>query len=467
MDDFLSPLSEERRRALSDRQHGKPSGEPHAKSYRTPAQRDRDRILYTGALQRLASVTQVTASESGYTFHNRLSHSLKVAQVGRRNAERLQSLVEKKEINGEAARLVTALDPDAVEASCLGHDLGHPPFGHTAEKALHDRSTQHVRDGFNGNAQSFRIVTRLAVRSREQGLNLTRRTLDGLLKYPWAYRPSDPPDDRARHWGYYDEDSEAFAFAREFRSDKESDPPERCLEAALMDWADDLTYAVHDVDDFFRAGLIPLDRLQNETSSEVRRLRRMLEDAEQSDPGALRGYDPEELVEVARLRFSVGGPSEPYDHTQAARAAMRTLGSRLITDYLDAFTVTNDPGSGKVKLQIDPNIVREVEALKLLVTVYVVRRPGLSVVQHGQQRLIRSLYDYYFKASAAGTDGDRRLFPPGVKERLENTDNSPEARARIVVDLIAGLTEDSAMQLHQRLTGGRPGPVLDATAYIG
>ena len=103
----------------------------------------------------------------------------------------------------------------------------------------------------------------------------------------------------------------------------------------------------------------------------------------------------------------------------------------------------------------------------MLVHVYVVRRPGLAVVQHGQQTVIRDLFRAYYQASPEGKAGDRRLFPPGAKERLDGTDNSDAERARVVVNLISGLTESSAIQLHRRLAGGWTAPALDATAEMG
>jgi dGTPase len=445
--------------------------EQQRKSYRTPQQRDRDRVLYSSALQRLASVTQVTAPESGYLFHNRLSHSLKVAQVGRRNAERLQVLASRGEIEGAAAELVGSVDPDAVEASCLAHDLGHPPFGHIAETVLHKRAAEHVDDGFEGNAQSFRIVTRLSVRDSEiQGLNLTRETLDSLLKYPWRHWPKDPikGGKRERKWGYYEDDKDAFEFAREgWPMEVKTRLPERCLGAEIMDWADDLTFAVHDVDDFFRAGLVPLDRLRRPDDSEIKRLTELLNQIKDSDPESFPDYEVDELVDSARETIATYGPGEPYRHTMAARAELREFGSKLITRYLEAFILGNDPSDGTPKLSIDPEIVREVTALKMLVVVYVIHRPGLAVVQHGQQRLIEELFDFYFKASAADRDGNHRLFPPGVRERLEAGEHTSAARARVVVDLVSGLTETAAAQLHRRLCGWGTGPALDATALMG
>jgi dGTPase len=191
---------------------------------RTPAQRDRDRILYCSAFQRLAYVTQVTAPEGGYSFHNRLTHSLKVAQVGRRNAERLIAQARSGELEGEAAAQAELLDPDSVEAACLAHDLGHPPFGHICEWALRAAAQEKLSEGFDafeGNAQSFRIVTRLAIRRDKPGLDLTRRTLDGLLKYPWGYSVN-PSKKAHRKWGYYGDDTEAFDFVRPDRDEAKS-----------------------------------------------------------------------------------------------------------------------------------------------------------------------------------------------------------------------------------------------------
>jgi dGTPase len=217
---------------------------------RRPSQRDRDRIIYTSAFRRLAWVTQVVASGEGEPFHNRLTHTLEVAQVGRRLAEKL--LAEQP----EEAEGLGGVDPEAVEAAALAHDLGHPPFGHVAEEEL-DRLMikAGVHDGFEGNPQSFRVVTKLAIRNPEfPGLNLTRATLDAILKYPW-YRQTIPG--RHRKWGAYNSEGREFEWLR----GPEPRDARKCAEAELMDFADDVAYAIHDVEDFYRTGLIPLDRL--------------------------------------------------------------------------------------------------------------------------------------------------------------------------------------------------------------
>ena len=152
------------------------------------------------------------------------------------------------------------LDPDVVEAASLAHDLGHPPFGHDGEEVISELLDSCDRDGFEGNAQSFRIVTRLATHTDntaaptdEVGLNLTRATLNAILKYPWLRSEPGKPRDK---WGAYGADRTRFEWARSGWSDGLCS-----LESRLMDWADDVTYAVHDLEDFYRAGLIPLHLL--------------------------------------------------------------------------------------------------------------------------------------------------------------------------------------------------------------
>lgn len=242
---------------------------------RTEAQRDRDRILYSSALQRLGGITQVSQPESGYAFHTRLTHSLKVAQVAQRIAQRLKRDEPDEPTNAKDA-VLAALDVDAVEAAGLAHDLGHPPFGHIAEDELKALAGGAGLDGFEGNAQSFRILTRLGTAGPftvgSAGLNLTRRTLNGTLKYPWL-RNSEVAG-RDGKWGAYPPDSNSLRWVREdWPRDAEAS---RSTEAEIMDWADDVTYAVHDVDDFYRGPIRRSARAAGRAASSRRRTDRPL-----------------------------------------------------------------------------------------------------------------------------------------------------------------------------------------------
>lgn len=242
---------------------------------REPFQRDRDRILYTHAFRRLSGVTQVARADESYTYHDRLSHSLKVGQIGRRIAEYLPDKSESEIRNG------LAVDGDVVEAAALAHDLGHPPFGHIAEKEL-DRKVVNrgVEEGFEGNAQSFRIVNHVgAHKDAENGLNLTLATLNAILKYPWMRADSNVGKNRwnkneHNKWGAYESERSAFEQARAL----EDVEKRKSAEADIMDWADDLAYAVHDAEDFYRSGILPLEQLLTEKTAERDEFLENLED---------------------------------------------------------------------------------------------------------------------------------------------------------------------------------------------
>jgi dGTPase len=181
----------------------------------------------------LGHITQVVSPTEGIVFHNRLTHSLEVAQIGRRIAERLIREGDRNHL----ARL-GGVNADVVETAALIHDLGHPPYGHAVETELNAIMTRFTLDGYEGNAQSFRIVTKLARRQLAfTGLNLTRASLNAALKYPW-YR-AEQRDDKKRHkkWGVYSTEADVFEWTRAgLRHDK--DKP--CVEAEIMDWADDV-----------------------------------------------------------------------------------------------------------------------------------------------------------------------------------------------------------------------------------
>ncbi|MEO8528418.1 MAG: deoxyguanosinetriphosphate triphosphohydrolase, partial [Pseudolysinimonas sp.] len=214
--------------------------EEHA-SRRSDFARDRARILHSSGWRRLAQKTQVLSPTAGLDFaRNRLTHSLEVAQVGRELGARL------------------GLDPDVVDTACLAHDLGHPPFGHNGERALAEWASD--IGGFEGNAQTLRLVTRLEPKvfdgDRSYGLNLTRASLDASCKYPWPYEQGVPDPSGRRKYGFYDDDLEVFQWLR-------ADAPDRvrCIEAQVMDLSDDIAYSVHDFEDAIVNGYLDVRAL--------------------------------------------------------------------------------------------------------------------------------------------------------------------------------------------------------------
>ncbi|MGO9248893.1 MAG: deoxyguanosinetriphosphate triphosphohydrolase family protein [Solirubrobacteraceae bacterium] len=409
---------------------------------RTHGERDRDRVLYCSAFQRLAGITQVAPAGAGQAVHSRLTHSLKVAQVAHRLAQRIVD---------HDPDLSVELDPDSVEAAALAHDLGHPPFGHIAEEELKQFAIDSGCDGFEGNAQSFRLVTRLSQRwpssdGEDFGLNLTRRTLDGLLKYPWPRNRDDPH--KSAKWGAYDADGEAFKWVRKRRR-----KDQRSLAAEVMDWADDVTYAVHDMEDFFRAGLVPLDRLC--TSVDERdRFRESFRDEKGGQNKRLAKHDLAVLDDTAEHLFDLIGVTEPYTGDRTQRQVLRERTSLLIRDYMHAFDVQR----GKAK--IDPASGAEVAVLKELMWFYVIDRQELATVQAGQRQIISGLAKRFCEAAI---EQSFELFPPLERTALREA-STDAAMARVVVDYVARLTEARALELHRRFAGVAP-PLLTAAAH--
>lgn len=419
---------------------------------RTPFQRDRDRILYTSAFRRLAWVTQVVSASEGEPFHNRLTHTLEVAQIGRRLAEHL--LQEQS----EEAQAVGGLSPDVVEAAALAHDLGHPPFGHTVEKEL-DRLMRDdgVDDGFEGNAQSFRIVTKLATRHLElPGLNLTRATLNAILKYPWL-RQADLPERRGK-WGAYASEGREFDWVRE----EETQEGRKSAEAELMDFADDIAYAIHDVEDFFRTGLIPLDRLVHHDSEVDKFLDGAFSSLERK--GRHIDFEKGACTDAFRQLLGTLPITEPYAGTSQHRARLRTMTAGLVGRYIRAIQLQVPSEASDRRVNIEKQAAIELFVLKQLTWHYVIENAALATQQHGQRHIIGRLFEI-FNDAAELKEFD--IFPASFRERMERLIedgkyDAKDERVRIIADLLSGMTEHQVIAIHQRLTGVSLGTVMDS-----
>lgn len=413
-------------------------------------QRDRDRIIYSSAYRRLAGVTQVVSAHEGHVFHNRLTHTIKVAQIARRVAEMVLRDTEEDVANGAPA---VPLNADATEAAAHAHDIGHPPFGHVAEVELQRILEEECKnDTFEGNAQSFRIVTKVASAHPDSvGLNLTRATLSGILKYPYMQTPDTGP--ALRKWGAYRTEFEDFEFATNGRSG-------RTLEAEVMDWADDITYAVHDVEDMFRAGLVPADRLRQSSARE--------EFAEWvfGRWSAKGRHEASDEINNALLVFpTFFGIGEHYTGTKTHRTALRLFTSNLIRRYVQATKL--ELIAGEWRLQVEPEGRLEVDVLKELTWRFVIERPALASQQHGQKSVIRQLFEIFHDAAdSTKKHVDQALLPPRIVEDLAHLQqigvSDPNLRSRLICDAICSMTEDEALRMHSRLTGLSLGSVLDS-----
>ncbi len=430
---------------------------------RQPFQIDRDRLLYCGDFRRLAQVTQVASAHEGHVFHNRLTHTLKVAQVARRLAEKLGAE------QPERVEALGGLEPDVVEAAALAHDLGHPPFGHMAERQLDQCARQHgLSDGFEGNAQSFRIVTKLAIHRLEYpGLNLTRATLNALLKYPWRRdrqasgrddRPgAAPPSKRWRKYSVYDQDWLAFQFAR-----PDADDRRQTLEASLMDFADDLTYSVHDLEDFYLAGLIPLALLAVDSEEFERFVAAWLSDRPEHPAAQAVAGDRRQFQDFLDRTYNLRGKYPAGSVEQ--RAHIQQVSSQLIQTYIGSVRLRLDYGPDGF-LQRDPDREAELKLLQRIVWAYVIANPSLATQKYGQCRIIKTLFEIYVDAVERG---DLSLIPvrfgrelQRLRDRQAVGEAVEQEQLRLVVDLIASLSEAEAVAIYRRLIGITQGSVLD------
>jgi dGTPase len=413
----------------------------------------------------------------GYAFHNRLTHSLKVAQLARRIAERISG----KRSNRRLIEELGGLDVDAAETAGLAHDLGHPPFGHVAEVEL-NALVEEVGiaeglpdlDGFEGNAQSFRIVTRLAAADVTParpdgdtsgvplGLNFTRASLNGILKYPWL-RATLPISRRGqaaqktRKWGAYRSERDWFEWARQ------GSPTEvRSLEAEIMDWADDITFSVHDLIDFYCAGRIPIHLLrQGALGGESQELKKFFDEvfARKTEDGFRRRR--------ARLENALGAvliwfPAESrYVGSPGQRQALADLTTMLISEFVSGIRLNEEAvrDRDQSRVVIDEENLDTVDILKQLTWHYVIVGHDLACEQEGQRLAVRTVFQAVYDASGPDSRKHRYLLPLHYRERIRRSreEGEPEEAVRLVVDYIASMSEAELMRVYGCLTG-HPNP---------
>jgi dGTPase len=385
--------------------------EPAKRPGRTEFARDRARIIHSSALRRLAAKTQVAEPWANDFPRTRLSHSLECAQVGRELGAALGA------------------DPDLVESACLAHDLGHPPFGHNGEAALAEIAAP--CGGFEGNAQSFRILTRLEPKTLDGsgasvGLNLTRATLDSAIKYPWS-ASANPVK-----FGVYEDDKEIFNWVTEI----ERAP----IEAQIMDWSDDVAYSVHDFEDSLHSGQITIANLERDLDN--------FYGIAKSD--YLHDVTAEEIESAfARLRNLSCWPRE-FDGSHHALARLKDLTSQLIGRFAQgAERATREKfGTGRL-LRYEAELVVpreeriEVSLLKSFAAHYIFRAERSQERYREERAKIFTLADGLMASKGALLERPLAL----DWERAE----SDNQRLRIVVDAIASLTDPAVSLLLTRM----------------
>jgi dGTPase len=389
---------------------------------RSPFARDRARVLHSAALRRLAGKTQVVGPGEGAEVsgvpRTRLTHSLEVAQIGRGIAEEL------------------GCDPDVVDTAGLAHDIGHPPFGHNGERALDEFGA--ACGGFEGNAQTLRILTRLEPKIDGVGLNLTRASLDASCKYPWVQRPGD------RKYSAYREDADVFAWVREG-----APPQRRCIEAQVMDWSDDVAYSVHDVEDGIMAGRIDLATLGS--PGERAALVELAVRHFGGEEGALAEAADALLAlpVVAAVRGFSAATAPASAHVALKRLTSELVG-RFVLAAVDATLAATRATHGDrpllrytADLVVPPRAAAEVALLKAVALRYVMSDPGRLAMQARQRELLVEL------ATALRDGAPESLDPVFALGWTAAPDDA--ARLRVVLDQVAILTDNQAVARHRAI----------------
>jgi dGTPase len=392
--------------------------EPAKRTGRTEFMRDRARVIHSAALRRLAAKTQVAVPWENDFQRTRLSHSLECAQIGRELGESLGA------------------DPDLLETACLSHDLGHPPFGHNGEEALAEVAKDF--GGFEGNAQSFRLLTRIEAKTVDKdgtsvGLNLTRASLDAGTKYPWP-RAINP-----RKFGVYDDDVAIFNWVRE------GAPSDRkCIEAQIMDWSDDCAYSVHDLEDAIFVGQIKVENFERDFD--------ILHSEMVSGYGSTATKE-EAAAALARLQNLSCWPRY-YDGTHRSLARLKDSTSQLIGRFVLAAEVQTRKVHGDgplLRYGADLVIPREqqveVDFLKSIAGHYLINAAASQERYAKQQVVIKELVEMLHQHAATNLDS---IF---AKDWVAATNETE--RMRIVIDQIASLTDPGAYALHARLSALR------------
>ncbi|MDP5107866.1 MAG: deoxyguanosinetriphosphate triphosphohydrolase [Candidatus Nanopelagicales bacterium] len=378
--------------------------------------RDKARVLHSAGLRRLSAKTQVMSAGADDFPRTRLTHTLEVAQIGRELGDAL------------------GCDADLVETACLVHDIGHPPFGHNGEEALHQAALD--IGGFEGNAQTFRLLTRLESKTirdnRSIGLNLTRATLDAATKYPWAF------DGKNSKFGFYQEDQEIFDWVR-----KDITTKDKVFEAQVMDIADDIAYSVHDIEDAIYGNHFNPNSLgAKEEFDEVVKVAKSEYAADLSN---------DQLSQALNYLISQEWWVKSFTATQVEMAALKNMTSYLIgkfTEEIERSTKLENESSNLTRynanLVVPSNTRSQIAVLKAVVNLFVMQRKGAAENYAKEQDLILSI--------VAGLEKNPDKLNTQFKSQFDDATNEKQAK-RAVIDQVASLTDSSARRLAQEFVG--------------
>ena len=408
--------------------------EDNSGDHRTPFQTDRDRVLYTSAFRELQSKTQVFLSGEYDFYRTRLTHSLEVAQIGRSITYWLR----------HSSDILTDrffIDADLVEAACLSHDLGHPPFGHSGEVTLN--KLMRAYGGFEGNAQTLRLLTERIFSEKRQGMNPSRAFADSVLKYKTLWSELGGAEDPPRNHFLYNEQYATL----DWTMGGNDFPPEltagsardrfKSLECQIMDWADDTAYSLNDLSDSVRAGFLTPHKIEAWAAQQT-----LNETQSEAIEALLRS------IRAGRMDAFVGKRIGLY-----IRATALTEDVNVLSGHSNRY---------RYRLQIDPEVKAACGVYKKLSYQLVFQQTGLKQLEYKGQAMLQKLWDVFMDECLSGTS-NAQILPPRILEEIQESSSDP-VRYRLLSDYLASLTDLSAKKLYLRLFDANAGSITDLLA---
>ncbi len=392
--------------------------------FRTPFQIDRDRVIHSSEFRRLQGKTQVFLSGEYDYYRTRLTHSIEVAQVGRSICSYLNTN------DGTPFDEEYFIDEDLVEAASLAHDLGHPPFGHAGERTLNELMRQF--GGFEGNAQTLRLITEVFYRvgDHRRGMKPTRAFIDAILKYKLPYSFFELPEN---HFIYNNQQKYVdFIFAGKdvepILSENDNLNNFRSIECQIMDWADDTAYAINDIADSIAGRFITIKNIEKWAN----------ENADELGLGLLELNAIEKIISWIRngeFKSKLGSEIGEFIHAISIRER-KTFMNDLTNRY-------------KYELVIDRDVKKLAELYKKIAVDIVFRSPQIFQMEFKGNHILSSIYKALSENYVEKVKPPRLL--PDFSDALIRSKPTPELRARVICDYIAGMTDNYAGRTFKRL----------------
>lgn len=389
--------------------------------YRSVFQIDRDRIIHAHAFRKLQSKTQVFLSGEYDFYRTRLTHSIEVSQIGRSICHYLRT-------QGGVMRDDFYIDSDLVEACCLAHDMGHPPFGHSGERTLQELMKR--RGGFEGNAQTLHLLCETMYQNETgvKGMQPTRALIDGVLKYKKLYTEfSTPP---INHFIY-----ESQQPIRDWVFDGAKIPAEllpgetlnafKSVECQIMDWADDAAYSLNDIVDGVRAGFLTIERVERWAAGEA--------------------IGPEQQGHMDTLFDAIRADRLENAFSQKIGRFIKACRLRERDNFMAAAT-----NRYRYELVVEDKAVREAEFFKKMANDIIFESPQLEQLEYKARTLLNALFNAIWDNYAERNERVIAILPANTG-RLIAEERTLDGKARCICDYLAGLTDGMIVRTHRRL----------------